>query len=65
MGAEAFIKKHRAGLKSHPTALGTMANLWESRLFVDAHFDDCDHLKYASDGSEILIEKVKESLARR
>ena len=42
-----------------------VVNLWESRLFVDAHFDDCDHLKYASDGSEILTVKVKESLARR
>ena len=51
---------NRPALKSHVNVV----NLWESRLFVDAHFDDCDHLKYASDGSEILTVKVKESLAR-
>ena len=52
---------NRPALKSYVNVV----NLWESRLFVDAHFDDCDHLKYASDGSEILTVKVKESLARR
>ena len=52
---------NRPAAKSHVNVV----NLWESRLFVDVHFDDCDHLKYASDGSEILTVKVKESLARR
>ena len=57
----ALAMTNRSALKNQVNVV----NLWESRLFVDAHFDDCDHLKYASDGSEILTVKVKESLARR
>jgi len=37
-----------------------LIDFWDSDLFKDSDFDDCDHLECSGDGVKIVTTKIKE-----